>query len=134
MIEPCGHGTYEALFMTHTVCTRMATSVVALGVAAGAVSARQNDAIELRTVVGCLARDGDTWTLEQATSGEPSPRAFTSREELDASRALPLGSRGVRHVDAHLEHKVQAKGLWVNAGGELRLNVTSFQHLAPICE
>ncbi len=127
--------------MTHTVCTRMATIVFALGVAAGAVSARQNDAIELRTVVGCLARDGDAWTLEQATSGEPSPRAFTSREELDASRALPLGSLTYRllgvgefDVDAHLEHEVQAKGLRVNAGGELRLNVTSFQHLTPICE
>ncbi len=127
--------------MTHANYVRMVMIVFVLGVATGAVFARQDDSIELRTVVGCVARAGDTWILEHATSGEPSSRAFTSREELDASRTLPLGTLTYRllgvgefDVDAHVGHKVQAKGLRVSAGGELRLNVTSFQHLAPTCE
>ena len=37
-------------------------------------------------------------------------------------------------IEPHVGHKVQAKGLEVTLDGERRLNITSFQHLAPACE
>ena len=50
----------------------------------------QDDSIAMRTVVGCLSRAGESWTLEQATAGEPTERAFTSREELETSKLQGL--------------------------------------------
>ena len=107
----------------------------------GSAQARQDDPIELRTVVGCLSRTADSWTLTRATEGEPTDRAFTSEDEIAGSRQQPLGSLTYRllgigefGVDEHDGHKVQVKGLRLNIDGELRLNVTSFQHLEPACE
>ena len=101
----------------------------------------QDDPIELRTVVGCLARDADSWTLDRATEGEPTDRAFTTEDEIEESQQRALGSLTYRllgvgefGVDAHDGHKVQVKGLRLNIAGELRLNVTSFQHLSPDCQ
>ena len=101
----------------------------------------QDDSIELRTVVGCLTGDADSWSLDQATEGEPTERAFTSEDELEGSRRRALGSLTYRllgvgefGVAEHDGHKVQVKGLRLNIDGELRLNVTSFQHLSPDCQ
>lgn len=101
----------------------------------------QDDSIEMRTVVGCLARAGESWTLEQATAAEPTERAFTSREELDTSKLQELGVLIYRLLGiaefgvAELEgHKVQVKGLRISNANDLRLNVTSFQHLDPLCQ
>ena len=117
-----------------------AVSILVGLVAAASVQAGQDAAIELRTVVGCLASSGDAWTLERATEGEPTARAFTSREELDESRQQALGSLSYRllgvgefPVGDHQGHKVQVKGLRFARDGELRLNVTSFQPLDPDC-
>jgi hypothetical protein len=108
--------------------------------AGGSAPAGQDDPIELRTVVGCLSRAANSWTLERATEGEPTDRAFTSEDEIAVSRSQPLGSLTYRllgigefGVDGHDGHKVQVKGLRLNMDGELRLNVTSFQHLEPAC-
>ena len=112
-----------------------------LGLPGISAHAGQDDPIELRTVVGCVARDVDSWILERATEGEPTERAFTSQDELAVSRRRALGSLTYRllgvgefGVDEHDGHKVQVKGLRLRIDGELRLNVTSFQHLAPACE
>ena len=101
----------------------------------------QDDSIEMRTVVGCLARAGESWTLEQATAGEPTERAFTSREELDTSKLQELGVLIYRLLGiaefgaAELEgHKVQVKGLRVSNNNDLRFDVTPFQHLDPLCQ
>ena len=101
----------------------------------------QDDPIELRTVVGCLAHDANSWTLDRATEGEPTDRAFTTEDEIEESQQRTLGSLTYRllgvgefGVDAHDGHKVQVKGLRLNIAGELRLNVTSFQHLSPVCQ
>ena len=109
-------------------------------VTAASAQAGQDAAIELRTVVGCLAGSGDAWMLERATEGEPTERAFTSEDELDDSRQRALGSLSYRllgvgefAVGDHDGHKVQVKGLRFARDGELRLNVTSFQPLAPGC-
>ncbi len=123
------------------IATSRAVLLLVLGVFGVSTGAGQDDPIELRTVVGCLARDADSWTLERATEGDPSERAFTSQDEIDVSRQQALGSLTYRllgvgefGVDTHDGHKVQVKGLRLNIDGELRLNVTSFQHLAPACE
>ena len=112
-----------------------------LGLPGVSARAGQDDPIELRTVVGCLAGDVDSWTLERATAGKPTERAFTSQDEIEASRRQALGSLTYRllgvgefGVDGHDGHKVQVKGLRLHLNGELRLNVTSFQHLAPACQ
>ena len=126
--------------MTRTSRT-VAIAVLIAGLVAGAPArAGQDPAVELRTVVGCLHASGDAWTLEHATEGEATGRAFTSREEIDASRRQALGSltyallgTGEFALDGHDGHKVQVKGLRFTRGGELRLNVTSFQPLDPDC-
>ena len=109
-------------------------------VTAASAQAGQDAAIELRTVVGCLAGSGDAWMLQRATEGEPTERAFTSEDELDDSRRRALGSLSYRllgvgefAVGDHDGHKVQVKGLRFARDGELRLNVTSFQPLDPDC-
>ena len=103
----------------------------------------ESGAVTLVTVVGCLAEEPDSlpWILERATAGEQTGQAFTSEEELTRSAAEDLRSLRYRllgvgefGVEAHVGHRVQVKGLKLRYDGEWRLNVTSFQHLAPACE
>ena len=126
--------------MKRSVHPRIAIVAAAFGATLVVLSTQEDD-VELRTVIGCLSQDGNTWTLAQTPPGEPTRLAFTSREELDAFRVKPLGSLtyrllGVQESDVapHLGHKVQAKGLRISRAGKLGLNVTSFQHLDPVCE
>ena len=128
--------------MTTMRLSRLRAAPLLLYGAVAAVSAQagQDAAVELRTVVGCLEGSGDGWMLERATEGEPTERAFTSRDELDESRRQALGSLSYRllgvgefAVGDHAGHKVQVKGLRFARDGELRLNVTSFQPLDPDC-
>ena len=123
------------------VATSLGFALLVLGQPGVSAPAGQDEPIELRTVVGCLARDADSWTLERATEGKPTERAFTNQDEIAVSHQQALGSLTYRllgvgefDVDGHDGHKVQVKGLRLNIDGELRLNVTSFQHLAPACE
>lgn len=116
------------------------------GPAAVGASAQDEPAtgeVTLVTVVGCLAEEpGELpWILERATAGEPTEQAFTSEEELARSAEEVLGVLRYRllgvaefGVDSHVGHRVQAKGLKLRYDGEWRLNITSFQHLAPTCE
>lgn len=99
--------------------------------------------VELVMVVGCLRQDtGDVpWVLDRATEGTPASTPYTSEEEVSASADLPLGSLEYRlvgsgpfDVERHVGHRVQAKGLRLTYEGERRLNLTSFQHVAPSCE
>ncbi|MEE2793124.1 MAG: hypothetical protein VX453_15935 [Acidobacteriota bacterium] len=119
----------------------IATVLIALSLTEVTGYTAQDDSIEMRTVVGCLARAGESWTLEQVTAGEPTERAFTSREELDTSKLQKLGVLIYRLLGiaefgvAELEgHKVQVEGLRISNDNDLRLNVTSFQHLDPLCQ
>ena len=122
-------------------CSTAAVPFILTGmVAVVSGQAGQEAAIELRTVVGCLASSGGGWMLDRATEGEPTERAFTSEDELDDSRRRALGSLSYRllgvgefAVGNHDGHKVQVKGLRFSRDGELRLNVTSFQPLDPDC-
>jgi len=104
----------------------------------------QQQEIQMVTVVGCLQQQtsGDLpWMLSKATEGTPSETAFTSQDEVDESKDRALGTLDYRllgvgefDIEPHVGHKVQVKGLEVMLDGERRLNITSFQHLAPACE
>ena len=122
--------------------TRAACITVAIVFGLGTAMAQQQ-LIQMVTVVGCLQQvSGDLpWMLEKATEGTPSETAFTSQDEVDESQDRALGTLEYRllgvgefDIEPHVGHKVQAKGLEVTLDGERRLNITSFQHLAPACE
>jgi hypothetical protein len=108
-------------------------------VAAGSATAAQED-IQLVTVVGCLQQDsGDfPYVLRRATEGTATRAPYASRQEVNRSNILDLGSLEYRLVgvdvfgiDPHVGHRVQVKGLKMMAEGELRLNVTSVQRSVP---
>ena len=103
----------------------------------------QDVEVQLVKVVGCLRQDsgGLPWSLARATEGTPASAPYTSDEEVQASAEVTLGTLEYRllgtsefEVEPHVGHKVQAKGLPLTHEGELRLNLTSFQHLAPSCD
>jgi mono/diheme cytochrome c family protein len=97
-------------------------------------------------VVGCFARGpNDTWML---TSGSEPVRTRSPMQpteaELAAARAKPLGSQSLQlldveyfsnafHPDAHVGHKVDAKGFLMRAGADLKINVTWVEMLAADC-
>ena len=126
-----------------TVASLAIAIVLALASPAPAQDEPSTGEVALVTVVGCLAEEtGDLpWILERATTGEPTEQAFTSEEELARSAGEALGELRYRllgvgefGVESHVGHRVQAKGLKLRYDGEWRLNITSFQHLAPTCE
>ena len=124
----------------------MSTIRIAAGVAAtlavvgaGSASAAQED-VKLVTVVGCLQQDSGNfpYVLRRATEGTATRAPYASRQEVNRSNILDLGSLEYRLVgvdvfgiDPHVGHRVQVKGLKMMAEGELRLNVTSVQRSVP---
>lgn len=108
-------------------------------VAAGSASAAQED-VKLVTVVGCLQQDSGNfpYVLRRATEGTATRAPYASRQEVNRSNILDLGSLEYRLVgvdvfgiDPHVGYRVQVKGLKMMAEGELRLNVTSVQRSVP---
>ena len=104
---------------------------------------RASAEVTLVTVVGCLAEEPGNlpWMLERATAGEQTEQAFTTEVELARSAGEALGTLRYRllgvgefGVESHVGHRVQVKGLKLRYDGEWRLNITSFQPLAPTCE
>ncbi len=128
------------------LATAVLVALGSVGLAAGGAAVQDNPPsgeVALVTVVGCLAEESGElpWFLERATAGEPTEQAFTSEEELARSASEALGTLRYRllgvgefGVASHVGHRVQAKGLKLLYDGEWRLNITSFQHLAPTCE
>jgi len=99
--------------------------------------------VDLVTVVGCVGKgeSADSWIIERATEGRRTPEGYTSQDELDSAAAEPLGDREFHlvgtnefNIEPHVSHKVQVKGLRYMLENEWRLNLTSFQHLAPNCD
>jgi hypothetical protein len=90
---------------------------------------------------GCLALEGDKWVLTHATDPvvtEISP--LTPDEEAAADAIEKLGENrfhliGIEAFDLpkHEGHKVQVKGLFIEASPESRVNITSVRHMASEC-
>src|SRR5213593_1032350 len=96
----------------------------------------------LASVVGCLSQEaGKEWFLlnasEPARSKDP---AASKDEELKNVQSKALGTQKVILMnvypapDAYKSHTVEAKGFLIREPNALRLNVTSFQSLAPSCD
>lgn len=126
---------------------RTRSAVVSVGAALVAMtslpgSLAQEAEVQLVKVVGCLRQDSDAlpFVIERATEATPATTPYTSEEEVSAAADQALGTLEYRllgvsefEVEPHVGHKVQAKGLQIVYDGELRLNLTSFQHVAPDC-
>ena len=103
-------------------------------------------AFALVDVVGCFARGpNDTWML---TNGSEPVRTRSpmqpTESEIAAARAKPLGSQTLQlldveyfsnafHPEAHVGHKVNAKGFLIRTGTDIRINVTWAEMLAADC-
>ncbi len=91
--------------------------------------------------IGCLSREGGTWILTHApepVATEISP--LTPEEEAAADAIEKLGENrfhliGVEAFDLpkHEGHKVQVKGLLIEARPDSRVNITSVRHMAAEC-
>jgi hypothetical protein len=95
-------------------------------------------------VVGCLAPDGDNWTLTTAGSPQRLRNAEKSTpEELQAAANKPLGTMtfrlqnlamlGAFDPDTHKGHKMMAKGSFNRQGTTDRISVTELEMLGPSC-
>jgi cytochrome c5 len=94
--------------------------------------------------IGCLVQRDDRWILSNAT--EPSRTrndASTTPAELKASTERSLGTLTFRLADldaapgfmpeAHLGHKMQAKGYLVRQPNAERINLSSIEMLGTTC-
>ncbi len=95
-------------------------------------------------VVGCLAQDGDAWSLTdvaQPTRLRTSDKA--TPEELKAAEAKALGTLtfrlqnlamlGAFNPEAHKGHKMMAKGPLIRQSNIERVSVTELEMVAAAC-
>ena len=91
------------------------------------------------TFVGCVAGEKtEGFFVDKATI----PEEIHDRLPEQPASDVPLGSGHVRligtldefGVDAHVEHKVWVKGLYIEGASENRLNLVSITHLAETCQ
>jgi cytochrome c553 len=103
-------------------------------------------AFALVDVVGCFARgEHDTWMLTNGSEPARTRNPMQPTEpEIAAAKAKPLGSQAVQlldveyfsnafHPEAHVGHKVDAKGFLIRSGTDLKINVTWAEMLAADC-
>jgi mono/diheme cytochrome c family protein len=103
-------------------------------------------AFALVDVVGCFARGpDDTWMLNNGSDPARTRSPMQPTEaEIAAARAKPLGSQTFQLLDveyfsnafrpeAHVGHKVNAKGFLIRTGADVRINVTWAEMLAADC-
>jgi len=102
----------------------------------GAAASMPNFAVV--QVVGCLAKDGGTWTLTHA--GKPAKQASPFPARTSAPGDRPLGSETFLLTsvqgfspDDQAGHKVEAVGLIYRAPGDNRLDVTALRTVAAAC-
>jgi mono/diheme cytochrome c family protein len=97
-------------------------------------------ALKAGAAVGCLTVDAGRWSLNRASMPVQSVTEATTREELRADAAAPLGRERVELLGARwfspekfAGEKVAAKGMLLGAEGSYRLNVTSLEEVGR-CE
>jgi len=118
------------------------TAAAAFIVAAGAVGRAQAPApvqkVPIVAVTGCLAEQGATWSLTNAT--EPVPSIANGPPAGEAIKGPTSGTAsyrliGVSEFDlpAHKGHTVLVKGLLIKATPVSRVNVTSVTMVSSAC-
>ena len=102
---------------------------------------RAQTALEIAEIAGCLERDPSPgWILTSASDPVASKIQATSSVALKAAATNPLGKKryqllgvSVFNPSGHKGQKVAVKGVLIKDAGEIRVNVTSLQMLAPTC-
>ena len=95
----------------------------------------------LVTAVGCLVKgDGNTWMLTKSTEPASTRDDTSTPQTLATAATRPLGDKTVRLLnsvpfkpEAHVGHRMEARGLIYNDAGNTRLNVTSLQVASETC-
>lgn len=95
----------------------------------------------LVAAVGCLAKgDGNTWVLTKTTDPVSTRDDTSTPQTLATAAARPLGDKTVRLLnsvpfkpEAHVGHRMEARGLIYNDAGSSRLTVTSLQVASETC-
>jgi hypothetical protein len=111
-------------------------------VSAAGPAAPGRDTAHIVRVVGCLNQDhSKQWLLTRAGEAVVTNSQATSTAELKAAAATPLGVKtlGLLGVDVfnpgdHSGQKVAVKGVLIPEAGQSRVNVTSLQTLAAVCD
>jgi hypothetical protein len=102
---------------------------------------RAQTALEIAEIAGCLERGPSPgWILTSASDPVASKIQATSSVALKAAATNPLGKKryqllgvSVFNPSGHKGQKVAVKGVLIKDAGEIRVNVTSLQMLAPTC-
>jgi quinoprotein glucose dehydrogenase len=97
-------------------------------------------------VIGCFARGPiDTWMLSNGSEPVRTRSPMQPTEpEIAAAKTKPLGSQAFQlldveyfsnafHPEAHVGHKVNAKGFLIRTGTDAKINVTWVEMLAADC-
>ncbi|HUU32740.1 MAG TPA: hypothetical protein VMW48_01690 [Vicinamibacterales bacterium] len=113
-------------------------ALVATAAIGTATASRAQDTVPIVAVTGCLADQGETWLLTNATAPVPSvANAPPAGQKLAGPTSGTARYRliGVSEFDlpSHKGHTVLVKGLLVTAEPESRVNVTSVTMVAPAC-
>lgn len=93
-------------------------------------------------VIGCLTPGpDDSWILTRSTEAvrtrDPSG---SNADELKAFEAQPLGTQTFTLMSvypdpaSHADHKMEAKGFLIRGPEDDRINVSSLEMVAPVCE
>ena len=114
-----------------------AVAVVAAPTLHAAAQTKPSGKVDIVIVSGCLTpAAGETWLLTSATD----PVVATQKGGEIAKDAPVTGKNRYRLIGllefntaAHKGHTVRVKGLFIPAGDEKRINITSLQHVAPTC-
>src|SRR5687768_212593 len=95
----------------------------------------------LVSAVGCLAKgDGNTWVLTKSTDPVSTRDDTSTPQTLATAATRPLGDKTVRLLnsvpfkpEAHVGHRMEARGLIYNDASSSRLTVTSLQVASETC-
>ena len=95
----------------------------------------------LVSAVGCLAKgDGNVWLLTRSTDPVTTRDDTSTPQMLATAAARPLGTKTVRLLsavpfkpEAHVGHRMEARGLIYNDAGNTRLTVVSLQVASDSC-
>lgn len=94
----------------------------------------------LVAAVGCLAKDGNAWVLTRATEPVSTRDDTSTPQSLATAATRPLGDKTVRLLnsvpfkpEAHVGHRMEARGLIHSEAGVSRLTVTSLQAASETC-
>jgi hypothetical protein len=139
--------------MKHSGRVLAATWIIACGFSATDLRAQAGaaapppGAMMVSAVVGCVAAEGSKWVLTNASPpivvlATDGKTMNGSNVTVDRAREEPQGKEKYRLINMLTEfgvpeHKGQralVKGLVLGSGNDRRINIVSFEPVAPTCE